>query len=316
MSSLRMPAVGVALPMLDEIDRHGVPDIAAAARHAEQLGFDSVRVADLVLGDGSPALDTTVTAAVAAAATSTVRVLFGVRVALSQPAVQLASQIATLQHLSANRVVLGLGAGGMPRAPYWKALGESGEHRGGRLESVLRVLPGLVAGESTPCADVPDSPRVRLAPGAEVPPILVGGGSAAAVRRAATLADGWLPSTLTAEELADGVRSLRRQAAGAGRPDPSVVVAGGCVPGDDAAARGTREAFVRRLAEGYGRPPEVAARIPLSGTARQIAEGLADYARAGADEISVAVVTDGDWFAAAEAVAEARSLLAGALLPT
>jgi alkanesulfonate monooxygenase SsuD/methylene tetrahydromethanopterin reductase-like flavin-dependent oxidoreductase (luciferase family) len=313
MGSFRMPAIGIALPMLDEIDRQGVPDIAAAARHAEQLGFDSVRVADLILGDGSPALDATVTASVAAAVTSRVRITFGVRVAVSQPAVQLASQIATLQHLSANRVVLGLGAGGMPQAPYWRALGVNGEHRGRRLESVLRVLPGLVAGERIRGTDAPDTPEVCLAPGAKAPPMLVGGNSTATVRRAATLADGWMPSTLTAEDLADGVRSVRRQAAEAGRPAPSVVVAGGCVPGDSATARGTREAFVRRLAEGYGRPLDVAARIPISGTARQIAEGFADYARAGAEEISVAVVSDGDWFAAVEAVAEARALLAGDL---
>ena len=62
------PTIGVFLPTMTARGED-LPDLAAAARHAEDLGFESVWVVDqLVAGTGVPFLDSTVALAAAAGA--------------------------------------------------------------------------------------------------------------------------------------------------------------------------------------------------------------------------------------------------------
>ncbi|ATL69035.1 LLM class flavin-dependent oxidoreductase [Nocardia terpenica] len=298
--------IGVTLPTLGEIATQGIPDVASMARHVEQLGFDAVRIPDLAIGDGTPSLDATVVAAIVAAATTSVRIEFGVRVLPLQPAVTLAAQIMSLQHLSGDRILLGVGSGGFPDSPFWRAVGSAAADRARVTEQTLAVLPGLIAGEAT----ATNGTVVELAPGAHVPPILVGGNTDAAIRRAVRYGDGWLPSSLTPEDLARGVARLRDTAARAGKPTPSVCVAGGAVPGTSEAARRARDDFVRLLQTAYGRSTADAARIPVAGSAAEIAARLAAYADAGADRIGLAVTpSDSSWQTAVERLAEAAALL-------
>ena len=64
------PAIGVFLPTMTERGA-APPDIAAAARHAEDLGFESAWAVDqLIAGTGVPLVDSTVALAAAAGATS------------------------------------------------------------------------------------------------------------------------------------------------------------------------------------------------------------------------------------------------------
>jgi len=308
MNDVAQLQIGITLPILSEIETQGIPDVRAMARHVEELGFDSVRIPDLITGDGTPSLEATVTAATVAAVTERVRISFGVRVLPLQPVAWLAAQVATLQHLSGNRVVLGVGSGGFHGAPFWRAVGVPAHERGRRTVAALEVLPRLIAGEETRLEHEPDRPIVRLAPGAPVPPILIGGNSNVAIRRTVTYGDGWTPSSLTPEALASGAQKLRELAAECRRAIPSITVAGGAVPGNDDAARSAREAFVRRLVEGYGLSAEEAARIPVSGSPAEMAERFAAYSEAGAEGIGVGVFAE-DWLHAVELIAEARALL-------
>ena len=84
------PAVGIFLPTMS--DRGTVPgDVAAAARHAEELGFESVWVVDqLVGGTGVPLLDSGIALAAAAAVTSRVGLAYGVLVVPLHPLAWLA----------------------------------------------------------------------------------------------------------------------------------------------------------------------------------------------------------------------------------
>jgi alkanesulfonate monooxygenase SsuD/methylene tetrahydromethanopterin reductase-like flavin-dependent oxidoreductase (luciferase family) len=69
----------VGLPTLGERGTSGGDlDVAAAARHVEALGLDSVTAADLIIGDGTPGLEVTVALAAAAAATERVGIGFGI----------------------------------------------------------------------------------------------------------------------------------------------------------------------------------------------------------------------------------------------
>jgi alkanesulfonate monooxygenase SsuD/methylene tetrahydromethanopterin reductase-like flavin-dependent oxidoreductase (luciferase family) len=118
------PELGVVLPSMSP--RGTVPDdMIAAARHAEDLGFESVWVVDqLVAGSGVPFLDSVVVLAAAAAATSRIRLGFGVMILPLRPVVWVAKQVGSLQHVSGDRVILGVGAGGDRHERSWVAAGD------------------------------------------------------------------------------------------------------------------------------------------------------------------------------------------------
>src|SRR3954452_15900622 len=92
------PAVGVFLPTMTERGE-ALPDVVAAARHAEDLGFESVWAVDqLVAGTGVPLLDSTVALAAAAGATTRLRLAYGVLIVPLRPVVWVAKEVAALQH--------------------------------------------------------------------------------------------------------------------------------------------------------------------------------------------------------------------------
>ncbi|HYY17357.1 MAG TPA: LLM class flavin-dependent oxidoreductase, partial [Streptosporangiaceae bacterium] len=115
--------LGVIMPSMSR--RDGRPgDIPAAARHAEDLGFESAWVVDqLVAGTGVPVLDSLTSLAGAAAVTERIQLGVGVLIAPLRPVTWTAKQVATLQYLSGDRVLLGVGAGGDRHAASWDAAG-------------------------------------------------------------------------------------------------------------------------------------------------------------------------------------------------
>src|SRR5215470_6478849 len=187
------PALGVFLPTMSP---RGAPlsDTVAAARHAEDLGFESAWVVDqLIAGTGSPFVDSTVALSTAAGATDRIRLGYGVMILPLRPAVWAAKQVASLQVLSGNRVLLGVGVGGDRHDLSWQAAGVPRRERGRRTDAALALLPDLIAGRVATI----DGATVQLAPGVPVPPIIVGGMADAALARAVRYADGWmtLPAT-------------------------------------------------------------------------------------------------------------------------
>jgi len=124
-----------------------------------------------------------------------------------------------------------------------------------------------------------------------MPPVLIGGNGAVALRRAARFGDGWFPSAITPADLAAGLAELRSRAAGLGRPAPSVTVG---VPTSFQADGTARRALIEGLAQGYGIPAERAATIPVTGDPDEAAETLTAYAKAGADRV-VLMASGPDW---------------------
>ncbi|TMR23250.1 LLM class flavin-dependent oxidoreductase [Nonomuraea turkmeniaca] len=279
----------------------GLPAIAMA-RHLEALGYDAVGMPDLLIGDGTPGFDPTLVLAAVAATTSRIKLEFGVLTLPLRPTAWIAAQIQTLQHLSGDRVVLGVGIGGFPGSPFWRAAGgaQQGE-RGRRADAALELLPRLIGGEP---AEVIPGEELVLAPAATVPPILIGGNSEAAMRRAVLYGDGWAPSLITPEALTGKAARLREIADELGRPVPSISVGGHAfLAGDTAAAL---ESFVRSLVDMHRMSPEEAAGVPVTGSPAQVAERLAAYAAAGADAVGLGL-DGGDWARQAELLAEAAS---------
>src|SRR5919197_187152 len=116
-------AIGVFLPTMSE--RTSAPgDVVAAARHAEDLGFESVLSVDqLVAGTGVPVVDSTVVLAAAAGATSRVRLAYGVMIVPLGPIVWIAKRVASLQLVSGGGVLFGAGVGGDRHDRSWAAAG-------------------------------------------------------------------------------------------------------------------------------------------------------------------------------------------------
>ncbi|GAA2804148.1 hypothetical protein GCM10020219_089710 [Nonomuraea dietziae] len=102
--------IGVVLPGIAVQRRDGI-DLRAAALHAENAGLDGVWHGDH-LAVGGPTLDAPIALAIAAAATTRIRIGTSVFVPAIRPVVWAAKQIATLQYVSGGRLVLGVGSGG------------------------------------------------------------------------------------------------------------------------------------------------------------------------------------------------------------
>lgn len=300
------PAIGVFLPTMRERGET-LPDLTAAARHAEDLGFESAWVVDqLVAGSGVPFVDSTVALSAAAGATTRVRLGYGVMIVPLRPAVWAAKQVASLQQVSGGRVLFGVGVGGDRHALSWAAAGVPRRERGRRTDAALAVLPDLIAGKEV---DV-DGATVQLAPGVTVPPIIVGGIADAALERVATYGDGWFGLPLPPAQIGSVAERLAGLAAERGRPAPPITGSVMVAIDGDPALPGTDE-LVRRVSDPdglFGMPAEAVPDAVTTGSPAAIAEHIAALQAVGAERVVVTVAA-GDWFRQAELLAEAAASL-------
>jgi alkanesulfonate monooxygenase SsuD/methylene tetrahydromethanopterin reductase-like flavin-dependent oxidoreductase (luciferase family) len=302
--------IGVFLPSMSKSG--GVPgDIAATARHAEGLGLDSVWVVDqLIAATGAPLLDSGIALATAAAVTSRVQLGFGVMILPLRPVAWVAKIVASLQHTSGDRVILGVGVGGDRHQQSWAAVGVPRSERGRRTDAALRALPGLLAGEPTRVGEGPGAPIVKLSPPAALPPILVGGVSDAAMARAVEYGDGWFSLPFAPDALAHHKARLTKLAAARKRPAPGITATAGIAFWDDPALP-DQDSLTRLLTDvngPYGIPAGQVTQVLVSGSPAKIAARLDALAAAGADSVVVDFPA-GHWQRQADLLAQARDLL-------
>jgi alkanesulfonate monooxygenase SsuD/methylene tetrahydromethanopterin reductase-like flavin-dependent oxidoreductase (luciferase family) len=285
--------------------RFSAGDLTAFARRAEDAGLDGVFVGDH-LTPAVPATDSTLALAVAAAATGRIRLGFGVMVlGLRHPA-WAARQLATLQQLSGNRVVLGVGLGGAVHGrAAWQAVGVPFHERGARTDAALEVLRPLISGEP---AVLPNGAELTLAPGAPPPPLWIGGGGAGARRRAARYGDAWFPSMIMPAALASGLAHLAELRDELGTATIPAAAVGGSVLLGAGPPAGALDAHVAALADSYRIPAGIARQLPLRGSPVAVAERLRAYADTGARDIVLGLIGD-DWRRQCELLAEAVTLI-------
>jgi len=212
---------------------------AEVCRRAEAAGFESVWGGEHVIipdaidsrypytEDGkipaepeTPIPDPLVWLAFAAAAAPKLRLGTCILIVPQRNPLVLAKELATLDRLSGGRVELGLGVGWMKEE--FDALGIPWERRGARNDEYIAAMRALWAGphaeyhgEFVDFAPVTCSPR----PVSGAIPVIVGGDSEAAVRRAAHLADGYFPGEGDAERLGTLITRVKEATKAAGR-DP------------------------------------------------------------------------------------------------
>jgi probable F420-dependent oxidoreductase len=159
-----------------------------------------------------------------------------------------ARAFATLDWLSGGRAVIGAGAGWL--RSEWEALGIDPATRGARLEEAIEVCRRLWTEETVandgahfPFAEVAFEPK----PVQQPIPVLIGGESPVALRRAGRLGDGWIGMGATPETAAAAVTTIRghREEAGRTAAPFEVTVGGDCTSEDDVLA--WEEAGVHRL---------------------------------------------------------------------
>ncbi len=141
---------GVYLPSFSREDTHGNA-LARFAVSAEQAGFESLWVVEHLL-DAAPSfagafLSPLPTLAFAAAVTSQIKLGTGVLVAPQYHPLRIARDVVTLQQLSDDRFILGVGPGWSPKE--YESLGLSVRLRGKMLDELLDALRLLLSGESS-----------------------------------------------------------------------------------------------------------------------------------------------------------------------
>lgn len=230
-----MVTFGTSLPAVQQIPARtkawegalGGAEIVRAARVAERAGFAYVACSDHVAVPlsragtmGATWYDAGSTLAFVAGATTRIRLLSHVLVLPYRHPLVVAKQYGTLDHLSGGRVILGVASGHLK--PEFRTLGVDFARRGTVSDEYLTAIAAAwehdvarFEGTTVTFRDVLVAPRPAQRPR---PPIWVGGNSRAALRRAARLADGWVPWETTPAAYAEAVAYARHIRAEAGRP--------------------------------------------------------------------------------------------------
>jgi probable F420-dependent oxidoreductase len=265
--------------------------IGSLARRAEALGYDSIFVTDRMLipakatkaypysasgafplGPDEPWLESLTAITWLAAITERIRVGTSVLVIPYRNPVHMARALATADYLSGGRIILGAGIG------WWKeefeAVGVPFEERAARTIESLRLMKEIWTKPRVQFSgrfwQIDEAGGTRPHP-VQKPhiPIWIGGHSEAALKRVVAIADGWHPLglrppvALHPAEMAQAVRRLRDFAVAAGRD-----------------ARGITITFKGPLKFDQAAPKD---RLPLTGSAAQIAEDCSAYVAAGVE---------------------------------
>ncbi len=164
-----------------------------------------------------------------AAATSRIKLATGIMILPQHNPVVAAKQIASLDHLSGGRVLLGIGVGWLREE--FEALGVPFEDRGRRADEYIAAMRELWRAERPSFAGEFvrfEGAYCRPRPVAGTVPIIVGGDSKPAARRAGRLGDGYFPARSAPLEL---IELARRTAAEQGR-DPAALEITTSLPND------------------------------------------------------------------------------------
>jgi probable F420-dependent oxidoreductase len=252
------------------------PAAVELAQAAEAAGFDSIWTVEHVvvpqayqsrypysasgrMGSGLedfPIPDPLIWLAYIASATRTIKLGTAVLILPQRNPVVTAKAVATLDHLAGGgRLLLGIGVGWL--AEEFAALGLPFADRGPRTDEYVEAMRALwsqecatfkgrfVSFERVYCRPLPPERRI---------PIIVGGDTAAAARRAGRLGDGYFPARTPSPALLD---EMRRAAEAAGR-DPKSIEITVAAPADPSEI----EALARQGISRVGVPVSAAAGLP------------------------------------------------------
>ncbi len=174
----------------------------------------------------SHTLDPFVALGIAAGVTDRLKLCTGICLAIEHQVLTLAKTVATLDHVSGGRVVLGLGAGwnreemenhGTEYASRFRKL----EEQMNALREIWTQDEASFNGEFEQFENVWSWPKPVQKPH---PPMVLGGETEHTLRRIVRCADGWLPRAMNPERVIKGISRLESIAAEAGRSMDTISV--------------------------------------------------------------------------------------------
>jgi probable F420-dependent oxidoreductase len=250
--------LGIATPIVVRVPgRHaewereaGIAELTEIATAGDRLGYHHIGCSEhvaipaaLEAARGTTYWDPLATLGYLAAHTQRLRLLTNVLVLGYHHPLDIAKRYGTLDVVSGGRLIIGVGVGSLREE--FELLGAPFDDRGARADDALAALRACLSQRDVsydgtyyryrdfvvdPCAM-----QARV-------PLWVGGRTRRSLRRALTLADGWVPFALTLDD-ASAMLALFE------RPDGFDVVLGSDGPLDPVADPGTTEAALQRLAQ-------------------------------------------------------------------
>ena len=278
----------IALPQVVEDDHPAL--LARHVRRAEELGFARVWSLDSVVGgrtSHAPLLDGLHVLTAAGAFSERIGLAIAVIVLPRRNPALLAKELASIDHLTGGRLLVGVGLG--VETGSGEALGFATDRRARRLEEGVGVMRAIWTqdeasydGEVFRFSGAQIAPRPLQQPG---PPIWVGAGQPPALRRAVRIGDGWIGAgSASSDDYLEQLRTVREELERAGRdPDafPKAKRVYIAVEEDEREATERLAAVLDRMYDS----PGMTERVAVCGTAERCAEELRRLLDAGADEV-------------------------------
>ena len=212
--------------------------MAGAALAAEERGFESIWVVDHIAippnnaeGSGGRYVDILSSLAWLAGVTSTIKIGSGVLIAPYREILPTAKQIASIQELSGNRLLLGIGLGWMEAE--FKALGVDRKKRGKITDEFLTFMHEAFSKDEVQL----NEQKFIFKPRPPKPPFYIGGSKDYSIKRAARLGDGWIPLVNEPEELKENLKSYKELCKSLKKESDKVSVVSGLNLNDKASSK-------------------------------------------------------------------------------
>jgi alkanesulfonate monooxygenase SsuD/methylene tetrahydromethanopterin reductase-like flavin-dependent oxidoreductase (luciferase family) len=246
--------IGIGLPnSLREADAGNLIEFA---KRADRAGFSTLATIDRI---AFPSYETLTTLAAAAAVTSRIRLMPNILLGPTRNPVVLAKEAATVDRISGGRLVLGLAVGG--RKDDFDAVGLPFGDRGKRFDRDLDLMRRAWAGERIEGIGNSIGPAPHKD---ERVPIMIGGTSDAAIRRAIEHGIGWTAGGSPPDQVAPFAERVRTAWKDSDRDDePRIAALSYFSVGDQEVARRYIEDyyaflgdFAKQMAEWIPKTPE------------------------------------------------------------
>ena len=212
--------------------------MAGAALAAEEREFESIWVVDHIAippdnaeGSGGRYVDILSCLAWLSGVTSTIKIGSGVLIAPYREILPTAKQIASIQELSGNRLLLGIGLGWMEAE--FKALGVDRKKRGKITDEFLTFMHEAFSQDEVQL----NEQKFIFKPRPPKPPFYIGGSKDYSIKRAARLGDGWIPLVNEPEELKENLKSYKELCKSLKKESDKVSVVSGLNLNDKASSK-------------------------------------------------------------------------------
>ena len=260
---------------------------------AEALGFHSAWVVEQILG-AIPSLEPIELLTYAAAVTTRIRVGSAVLLTALRSPVHTAKSLATLDHLSGGRLIVGVGLGANPK--IYPAYGLAAERRAARFTEGIQLMKRLwteprvtFEGEFFKLQNASMEPKPVQKPH---PPLWFGGHHPNALKRTVELGDGFMGAgSLSTAKFGEEVTLLRRLLQEAKRDPAAFPVAKRVYIAVDPDKARAGKRLTEWFGAFYGRP-QMAEDVSVWGPAEECVEGLKQVVAAGAGLLMLNPVFD------------------------